>query len=55
MSDHLSINNNDMRTIVGYATRAIIPISEYAAEYGRNSISVSPNVIQYSVTLQGTT
>src|SRR5262249_42857419 len=37
------------------ATRAIIPISEYASEYGRNNIYVSPNVIQYSVTLQGTT
>jgi hypothetical protein len=51
----ISINNNDMRTIVDYATRATIPISDYASEYGRNSISVSTNVIQYSVTLQGTT
>jgi hypothetical protein len=39
----------DMNTIVQYAQHAIVPISEYAAQYGANSISVSPTVLQYTV------
>lgn len=52
---NISINDNDMTTIMEYASRAIIPISRYASEYGRNRITVSPFWIEYSVTLQGTT
>jgi hypothetical protein len=38
----------DMNMIVQYAKHAIVPISEYAAKYGANTVSVSPNLITYS-------
>jgi hypothetical protein len=39
----------DMNMIEEYATHAIVPISEYAAQYGPNSVSVSPTLITYHV------
>jgi hypothetical protein len=48
------IPDSDMSTIVGYATHAVVPISEYASQYGPNRITVSPSFLRYSVTLPGT-
>lgn len=48
------ISAADMTTIVQYTRRAVVPIGEYASQYGPNGIAVSPAVIPYSVTLSGT-
>jgi hypothetical protein len=45
------IPSADMNTIVQYAQRAIIPIDQYASEYGTTHAAVSPNVINYAVSL----
>ena len=54
-SGSFSINNADMLTALNYSKVAINPISDYASQYGPNSLSVSNNIIQYSVTLSGKT
>jgi len=46
---NLMIPTADMNTIVQYAQHAIVPISEYASQYGSNSVSVSPNLISHTV------
>ena len=48
------IPNADMATIAEYARHAIVPISEYAKQYGPNSARVSPTVIEYTATLSTT-
>jgi hypothetical protein len=48
------ISTADMNQIVEYATRAIVPISEYASQYGPNRVSVSPTVLTYTAVLSGT-
>jgi hypothetical protein len=50
-SRNLVIPDVDMNMIVEYARRAAVPISEYAAQYGGNSVSISPDVIAFSVNL----
>ncbi len=50
-----SIPTADMQTAINYADLACVPISEYASQYGPNGVGISPNIIQYAVTLQGTT
>jgi hypothetical protein len=45
----LIIPTADMNTIVQYAQHAVAPISEYASQYGSNSVSVSPNLISHTV------
>ena len=35
----------DMNQIVQYTQNALVPISEYASEYGPNSVSVSPTLL----------
>ncbi|MBV9600097.1 MAG: hypothetical protein JOZ87_25010 [Chloroflexi bacterium] len=47
----LSVSDNDTATAIAYATRAVVPISQYAQQYGPNSVTVSPNVIQFDVFL----
>jgi hypothetical protein len=46
---NLMISTADMNTIVQYAQHAVIPISEYAAQYGSNSVSISPGLISHTV------
>lgn len=46
-----SVSATDMNTVVQFATRAAVPISLYARQYGENSISVNQNLIPYKVTL----
>jgi hypothetical protein len=43
------IPDADMNMIVQYAQHAIVPITEYAAQYGPNSIAVSPTLITHTV------
>jgi hypothetical protein len=50
----LVIPTADMNQIVEYMQKAIVPISEYASQYGANSVSVSANVLGYSAKLSGT-
>jgi hypothetical protein len=38
----------DMNMIVQYAQHAVVSASEYAAQYGTNSVSVSPNFLTYT-------
>jgi hypothetical protein len=45
---NLVIPTADMNMIVQYAQHAAIPISEYAGQYGPNSLSISPNLITYT-------
>jgi len=44
----------DMNVIVQYAQRSIGRIVKYAGQYGAAGGTISPNVIQFSVTLTGT-
>ena len=39
----------DMNTMVQYAQRAIVPIQEYASQYGQNSVTVSSTLITDTV------
>lgn len=48
---NLVIPTADMNMIVQYAQHAIAPIAEYAAQYGANTVSISPNLITYSVNI----
>ena len=50
----LVIPTADMNQIVLYAQKAIVPISEYAAQYGPNTVSVSSTLLTYTVNLSGT-
>jgi hypothetical protein len=46
---NLMIPTADMNTIMQYAQHAIVPISEYASQYGSNSVSVAPALISHTV------
>ncbi len=48
-----TIGARDIATILNFATQAVIPISQYANQYGPNGISVNQNVLNYSVNLTG--
>ncbi|MHA4811428.1 PLL family lectin [Flavitalea flava] len=54
-SGNFVIPDADMNMIVNYAQHAIVPIMQYAAQYGSNSSTISPAIISYSVNLSGTT
>ncbi len=51
----ISVSAADFSTAVDYATRAVIPISQYASGYGPNSVGVDRTVLTFSVTLQDNT
>ncbi len=51
---NLTIPTADMNMIVQYAQHAVIPISEYAAQYGANTVSISPDLITYSANVPNT-
>ena len=45
----------DVQTAVNYATLAVDPIHRYAAQFGKNSLKVSPNILNFTANLQGDT
>ena len=47
----LSVSAADVQTAIDYAQAAAVPISEYAAQYGPNSIGVATSAIDFAVTL----
>ncbi len=47
----ISVSAADVATAVSYATLAVAPISQYAAQYGPNSVAIDPGVLSFSVTL----
>lgn len=51
----ISLSDSDMATILNYANLATLPISEYAAQYGPNSITVHQSPLSFAVTLPSTT
>lgn len=50
-----SIAATDIQTAIRYSTLAAQPISNYASQYGYNSLAISPTVITYPVTISSTT
>lgn len=46
-----AITMADVQTARDYAELAVIPIQRYASQYGRSSVGVSPDVIQWSAHL----
>ena len=51
---NLVIPTADMNQIVRYAQHAVMPISEYAALYGPNTVAVSATLLTHTVNLSGT-
>ena len=45
----------DMNQIVAYTQHAVVPISEYASQYGSNSLAVSPTLLTMTVSVPGGT
>lgn len=45
----IAMDDDDMSVIVKYARNAAVPISAYASQYGPNSISIAPAILQYTV------
>jgi len=50
----ISVSTADVKTAIQYAKLAVNPISAYASQYGKNSLSVSPAMLQHSVNLATT-
>ena len=48
-----SLSAADVQTAVNYATLAVVPIQRYASQYGPNSVSVSPAIIDFTASLTG--
>jgi hypothetical protein len=46
-----SVSTPDMNTIVQYATKAAVPISLYADQYGESALAVSPAILPYTMNL----
>jgi hypothetical protein len=44
----------DLNQVISYAQRAARPISEYAGQYGANSIVISPTILGHTVRLSST-
>ncbi|KVU14169.1 hypothetical protein WK62_31120 [Burkholderia ubonensis] len=47
----VSVSAADVATAIDYAARAVVPISQYAEQYGPNGVTVSPTAIEFEVTL----
>ncbi len=45
----LKIQDSDMGTIIAYAEKAVVPIQQYASQYGFCSVSVDPTFISFRV------
>ena len=50
----LVVPTADMNQIVQYAQHAVVPISDYAEQYGSNAVTVSPALLTKTVSLSGT-
>jgi hypothetical protein len=48
----LSVSEADTYTAIDFARRAVIPISQYASQYGSNSVVVKPDPLTAPVNLQ---
>jgi hypothetical protein len=51
----ISVGAADVNTAMQYARLAVTPISQYASQYGPNSVTVSPHILSFSVTLPDNT
>jgi hypothetical protein len=51
----ISVSNADMATAISYATKTAPVISQYARQYGVNSVTVDPVVYLFNVNLQSNT
>lgn len=45
----VAVNIGDVQTAIQYATLAAVPISEYASQYGPNSLEVSQTMLNYGI------
>lgn len=50
-----SISDANMQTALDYTNKAVIPISRYVSQYGKNRILVSQNIIPFPVDLPSNT
>jgi hypothetical protein len=50
-SGDFAIPTTDMNMIVEYARHAVMPIAEYASQYGSTSVAVSPNLLTYTASV----
>jgi hypothetical protein len=50
-----AMNAADLQTAISYSTQAVVPIQQYASQYGRNEVLVSPTLLSHTVTLGGNT
>ncbi|MBV8340441.1 MAG: hypothetical protein JO343_10880, partial [Candidatus Eremiobacteraeota bacterium] len=48
----ITISDADMAVAVSFASRASLPISRYASQFGKCSVTIDQNVIAYAVDLQ---
>ena len=49
------VSEADVKTAIEYATKAVVPISLYAAQYGAVSLRVHPTVITYNAQVESKT
>jgi len=47
----IMIGIDDMHQLVEYARHAIVPISSYAAQYGPNTVDISPTLLTYNASV----
>jgi hypothetical protein len=45
----------DLQTAISYATQAVVPIGQYASQYGHADVLVSPTLLTHTVNLGGST
>jgi hypothetical protein len=50
-----AVSGADVQTALNYATLAVKPIQRYASQYGINSISVSPTILNATLNVTGNT
>jgi len=50
-----AMNAADIQTAIGYAAQAVVPIQQYASQYGPSDVSVSPTMLSFNVDLAGNT
>ncbi|WP_158935207.1 hypothetical protein [Burkholderia sp. S171] len=51
-ANSLSVSEADTYTAIDFARRAVIPITQYASQYGPNSVVVKPDPLTAPVTIQ---
>ncbi len=48
---NFAVSAADMQTMVTYARRAIVPISEWATQYGPSAVAISPTVLEFTANM----